>query len=348
MAGSDLSRGQKLTVVGDLEINAVNGTASIGDLTGKEKITVNAANIVLLRRPAGFSLGTAAQAIPDGGVDYVADEIVLSTLATANPGFTSGTAGAVTFSTQTGAPVANAPDGSFFATNKVNQAALESEDFFGEGVFFGEDGVVLDLVAGEVNPPINPDVVTQIPEEVNLRASLLSQVNQVSARTRSYWESEAVRAIECVMFEGEKLEYIPEGCLNFVAVGEGWEVDPRLGLEPLQRARKIYRALFEQEEEVVDSLQRAANEYTAMVPEAYLSGKGFRKFVERNEAYAPAVGYLNQFAALFGAYDELSREVESGAGELAVQRKDLVDLFGPVGLSAEEFNSAIEASSDSA
>ncbi len=57
---------------------------------------------------------------------------------------------------------------------------------------------------------------------------------------------------------------------------------------------------------------------------------------------------MNEFAALFRAYDELSGEVESGVGELAEQREDLVGLFGPVGLSAEEFDSAIEASSSSA
>jgi len=150
------------------------------------------------------------------------------------------------------------------------------------------------------------------------------------------------------MFEGEDPEVIPEECLNFVAIEEGQEVDSRLGLEPLQKARKIYRVLFEQEDEVIDSLQRAANAYTASVRALAVSGKGFRQFVERNEDYVTAVGYLNQFAALFGAYDELSGEVESGVGELAEQRADLVDLFGPVGLSAEEFNSAIEASSDSA
>jgi hypothetical protein len=342
MDGSDLGRGQKLTVVGDLVINAVNGTASIGDLSGKKKITVNAANIVLLRRPAGFSLGPAFQPNADFGVDYVADEIILSTLATASPAFTSGTAGAVTFSTQTGAPVDNAPFGSFFATNKPDQAALETADFF------GGNGEVLDLVAGKVNPPPNPDVVPQIPNEVNLRASLLSQVNEVAARKRPYWESEAVRAIECVMFEGDAPEGIPEWCLRFVALEEGQEVDPRLELKPLQRARKIYRALFEQEDEVIDSLQRAANAYTESVPEGAVSGKGYWQFVEQHEDYGAAAGYLSQFAALFGAYDELSGEVESGAGELAKQRDDLVDLFGPVGLSADEFNAAIEASSGSA
>jgi hypothetical protein len=333
-AGDQNKRGQKLTAVGPLEIKA-GGTAFVGDLNGQESITVDAPHIVLLRRPAGESLGPDGNLISDGGVDYVADDIILS-----SPATTAGSAGAVTFSTESGNPVANAPDGSLFARNEGGPLTPES--------FSGPNEEVLDLVAGKVNPPDNADVVPQIPEEVNLRASLLSQINQVAARKRPYWASEAVRAIECVMFEGEAIEDIPEECLDFVAVEEGQEVDPRLELEPLQNARQIYKELFENEDDVVDSLQRAANAYTASVPAGAASGKGFRQFVERDRSHAAAVDYLDQFAALFRAYDELGEAVEAGAGELDEQREDLVGLFGPVGLSAEEFNAAIEASAGKA
>jgi hypothetical protein len=327
-------RGQKLTAVGDLAINA-GGTAEVGDLNAKT-IEVDAGAIVLLRRPAGASLGynQAGQfvEIPDAGVDFVADSIVLSTPATAAAG-----PDAVTFSTQFGNPVPNAPAGSFFATNKPGQQALATGDFF------GPNDEVLDLVAGQVNPPPNADTVPPLPEEVTLRTSLLSQVNQVAARTRPIWESEAVRAIECVIFEGEAREEIPEECLDFVAVEEGEEVDPRLQLESVQDARQIYKRLFDEEDLIVDALQGAANAYRDAVSAGSVTGKGFRAFLEREEGYAAALDYLNQFAVLFRVYDELDRDVESGSGELEAQREDLVALFAPVGLSPAEFSDAIES-----
>ncbi|MDH3214641.1 MAG: hypothetical protein OEM05_19350, partial [Myxococcales bacterium] len=305
-------------------------------------IEVDASNIVLLRRPAGISLGTSGQDLADGGVDFVADTIVLGTPATAAAG-----PGAVTFSTQFGNPVANAPAGSFFATNKTGQVALNTGPPGTGDFFLAASGEVLDLVAGQVNPPLNTDTVPPLPEEVTLRTSLLSQVNQVAARTRPIWESEAVRAIECVIFEGEAREEIPEECLDFVAVEAGKEVDPRLQLESVQDARQIYKRLFDEEDVIVDSLQLAANAYRAAVTAGSVTGKGFRAFLEREKSHATALEYLNQFAALFRVYDELGTDVESGSGELEAQREDLVALFAPVGLSPAEFSDAIGSGSGS-
>jgi hypothetical protein len=330
-----MGTGQKLSVVGDLVIEALNGTAAIGDLSAMN-IEVDAGAISLLRRPAGQSLAPNGDPIDDGGVDYVANAISLSTPATAAAG-----PDAVTFSTQFGDPVANAPAGSFFATNKDGQEALATEDFIGtEG---DAQGQVLDLVAGKVNPPPNPDTVPPLPEEVTLRTSLLNQINQVAAKRKPYWESEVVRAIECVMFEGMEPEEIPEECQEFVAVEEGKEVDPRMELEPLQNARQIYKEIFENEDDVIDALQQAADDYRAGVAANAVTGRGFRSFVDRDRSHAEAARYLERFSELFQAFDQLRGEAESGVGELQDQREDLVALFGPVGLTADEFNEAIES-----
>jgi hypothetical protein len=225
----------------------------------------------------------------------------------------------------------------FTNSSEIQPEQLRVRDAFGEVVNIrslnGE---------GPVDPP--PEGPRQPPvfEEISMRTGALGALAAVSAKQRPIWESEAVRAIECSIFEDEDPELIPPDCQQYIATA-GEVVDPRLELESVQAARDSYRSLFAEADEMRDVLQGAADDYRTEAGTGAVSGKGFREFLEREQAHLAALGYLGRLADLFRHVRSVSEEVESGSGELEEWRDLLVDDVTPVGLSPEELNQAIEA-----
>lgn len=73
-ANGNFTMGQheKLTVLGNLVVDAANGTATLSDITTLNDMTINAAQIEILLREGGMVLLSDGSFVEDGGVDFVA------------------------------------------------------------------------------------------------------------------------------------------------------------------------------------------------------------------------------------------------------------------------------------
>jgi hypothetical protein len=249
---ADADGAEKVSVPGDLLIRA-GDTARLGDLAALTIDVVAGNDIEIVLRDAGTVIAkNEVDSVDDIGVDWVANNISLNRQAAAvNPKGATGST--LIFATASGAEVPNAPNGTLFRSIFEPPRELTAEDFISDTQQF-----VLDYAGeGNIDPGTDVSVQPVIIEEITMRTGVLGQLASISAKSRPIWESEAVRAIECSIFEDEDPELIPPDCQQYIAAA-GEVVDPRLELESVQAARESYRSLFSEADEMRDVLQSAA------------------------------------------------------------------------------------------
>jgi filamentous hemagglutinin family protein len=145
----ELGAGEKLTVLGNLFLNAENGTVTFTDLTVLNGLTVDAQEIVIRAREAGMYLAADGSMLEDNGTDIVVGGTVnLSTVPTVE-NLAEGVAAPV-FATTAGAAFANLGDLQVVTVEGLSADALQLTPG-GAAVLGGEGTIILDFGAPLVN-----------------------------------------------------------------------------------------------------------------------------------------------------------------------------------------------------
>jgi hypothetical protein len=324
---------QKLTVGGTLTVVA-GDDLELGDVTADAFSANVGDSFTLFGRGPGQLLLASGSLESDNDVDLVLNSAPSFNV---NPTVVAGTGALYT------------PDGSAGLPGFLSGRIFQTGGSFGPSDIVGPQDQTLDLTGDLSTPQTNQ--VPPLPEEVTMSSSMLTQLNQVGARSKPLWESELVAFIECSTFvEEEKGEEaaakraeqeIPEECLEFVEeqVAAGG-ADPRFELEPLKAAEEIYQELADDVDAVLESLQAAADDYRR-ASRGQVTGAGFRAFVEKSADHQAALTYLDRLASLNANLEQLSQSVGTQTGDLAAWFDVLIDDVTPVGMSPEELKDAL-------
>ncbi|MBL9031140.1 MAG: filamentous hemagglutinin N-terminal domain-containing protein [Phycisphaerae bacterium] len=338
-----MAQRQKLTVAGDLTINA-GGVATLGDISTLRSMTVNSPSIVLQSRPASavlVSSGSGAVATgADVGTDFVAGStITFSSTPTVTGGFAR--------------PAFATPDATGISSNLATfqQQAVgtvsATQVVTGDGVF--------DLRAtGPSNAPVSEALAGALPTERQLGV-----IANDTAVGRAEREQLAELGIHARTPEQEEL-------LSFL-VGRALYQDltPSLGASEAEvnvnrlpsaavaRVLATYREVLMKSTvdpttgEVTRSLRAerirevvgaAWNEYSAAAG-SKADALGFRAYVEAVDTHAEAMASMNGLRRLFTELGFLGLS----PAELRISKNSVLRAVTPPGMPMDQFEAAIVA-----
>ncbi|MDY7109455.1 MAG: filamentous hemagglutinin N-terminal domain-containing protein [Planctomycetota bacterium] len=317
----EMGLNEKLTALGELNIFARSGSATLGDLNSLGDMTVDASSIALWARPGGSLLGADGLFSEDGGADIIAG----GSIDFSETPSIIGTGGLPIFAT-TGSGLSSALSGLPVATISDLSAAD-----------FTFDGIVLDLAAPAVGVTAS-DLATafaegpgEVDDRVRLEPFALRPMDRLAIYMRSLTEEELLAGTT-----GREL-YVD-------ARRSGLERSPRapIATHRLRRDSVLtvldrYAGVFlrtsedpetgapietDQSEYIRDTLAGAWDAYVDEAGDA-AGPDGFRDYLAASEAHAEALAYLDGLRALF-------REMYAMGLTRVELRASLDTVLGPI------------------
>lgn len=341
-----LAAGEKLTVGGTLDIDAV-GDVAVGDLTASS-IQIDAANLLVLRRAGASVRRSNGSFEADGGVDWVANDFQLATTGAAgslrqlgrgNPLAIGSSAGRPTLD---GAPI----DAPLFEINP-NGSNLG----FGQ-LFYDADPADLDVA------PLVLDGRPAGPSTSNLSEALDETAPQPESRA-----SLATPAIEPDAFAeigiatrdprtGELVSRTRASAI-FDDASRGWRSDRevarltamRLDVHNAGEAKALFEQVFgpglENAPRLRETLARAVADYRSQSGAGRVLGFELRRYLKnRPSSQFDAYQTLESLDRLFSAH----RRTGLVPGEYTPVQRAWVEAITPPGITADELSEAIHPS----
>lgn len=289
---------EKLTAIGELDIFARNGSATLGDLNSLGDMTVKASSISLWARQGGSLLNADGSISDDGGADIIAGGSIFFSDAPS----VIGSGGLPIFATTSGGGLSSALDGVPVAT----MTGLSAADF----TF---DGVVLDLAAPAAGVSA-VDLATALddtPGKVNDRVDLEPFALRAMERLAVYMRSLTDEELLATVTGRELYNDAPRGGIERGAPAASATNRLRRGsvLAVLDRHAAIFLrttedpdtgALVEEDQSqyIRETLAGAWTAYAEQAGEA-ADPDGFRAYLAEGEEHAEALVYLDGLRDLF-------------------------------------------------
>ncbi|MEZ4216130.1 MAG: filamentous hemagglutinin N-terminal domain-containing protein [Myxococcota bacterium] len=341
-----LASGEKLTVAGTLDIDAL-GDVAVGDLTA-DSIQIDAANLIVLRRPAASVRRSNGSFEPDGGVDWVANDFQLATTGATGALAQLGRGNRLVIGSSAGRPAIDGVplDAPLFEVNP-NDSALGPRQ-----LFYDADPADLDVAPlvldGRPAGPSTTDLteaLAEAPARPESRASLATPAIEPDAFAEIGIATREATA-------GELVSRTRASAI-FDDASRGWRSDrevarltaARLDLHNAQEAMRLFEDLFGADlhnaPELRATLGAAVSDFRSQTGARRVLGFELRRFLKnRPSTQFDAYQTLEALDRLFSAH----RRTGLVPGEYGPVQRAWVEAITPDGITPDELAEAIHPS----